>query len=216
MRNKEKDAAEKAVKRQNMIETAFRIFSENNIDSVSMPDIAKECGYGIATLYRYFNTKMALVVAVSTWAFGQYSASYRQRLNEIGFKQMTALEEYAAFLDSFLDLYRSHKELLRFNQFFNIYVAGAGAEMEQMEPYLNMIKTIGSGFHSVYEKGKIDGTLRTDISETEMFSSTLHLMLAATTRYAVGLIYLPDEKKSEAELLLLKKMLLREYDGKTK
>lgn len=216
MRNKEKDAAEKAVKRQNMIETAFRIFSENNIDSVSMPDIAKECGYGIATLYRYFNTKMALVVAVSTWAFGQYSASYRQRLNEIGFKQMTALEEYAAFLDSFLDLYRSHKELLRFNQFFNIYVAGAGAEMEQMEPYLNMIKTIGSGFHSVYEKGKTDGTLRTDISETEMFSSTLHLMLAATTRYAVGLIYLPDEKKSEAELLLLKKMLLREYDGKTK
>ena len=205
-----------AVKRQNMIETAFRIFSENSIDAVTMPDIAKECGYGIATLYRYFNTKMALVVAVGTWAFEQYTAINWRHLNEVGFKQMTAFEEYEAFLDSFIDLYRNHKELLRFNQFFNIYIAGAEVESEQMKPYMNLIKTIISGFHSIYEKAKADGTLRTDISETVIFSSSLHLMLAATTRYAVGLVYLSDRKQPETELLLLKKMLLQEYAGKTK
>ena len=43
-----------------------------------------------------------------------------------------------------------------------------------------------------------------------MFAATLHLMLAAATRYAVGLVYL-DGSDPEQELRLLKNMFLREY-----
>lgn len=74
---------------------------------------------------------------------------------------MTAAEEFEAYLDSFLDLYRNHKDLLRFNQFFNIFVAGVGTAPELVKPYMNLVKTTGDWFHSIYEKGKTDGTLRT-------------------------------------------------------
>ena len=51
-----------------------------------------------------------------------------------------------------------------------------------------------------------------DVSEEKMFSTTLHLMLAAVTRYAVGLVYVPENGfEPEKELLVLKEALLQKY-----
>jgi hypothetical protein len=46
-----------------------------------------------------------------------------------------------------------------------------------------------------------------------MFSTTLHLMLAAVTRYAVGLVYVPESGfDAEKELEKMKMALLHEYE----
>ena len=58
--------------------------------------------------------------------------------------------------------------------------------------------------------GRRDGTLCTDYPEEVIFSATLHLMLAVVTRYAVGLVY-DAGVDPEQELLLQKRMLLREF-----
>ena len=69
------------------------------------------------------------------------------------------------------------RDLLRFNQFFNVYI-----QSENIEP------------------------------EEEMFSTTLHLMLAAVTRYAVGLVYIPEGGfDAEKELEKQKEALLIRY-----
>ncbi|MBO6132759.1 MAG: hypothetical protein J6P05_00285 [Lachnospiraceae bacterium] len=45
-----------------------------------------------------------------------------------------------------------------------------------------------------------------------MFSAVLHLMLAAVTRYAVGLAYVPESGfDAMEELETLKRAVLREY-----
>lgn len=46
-----------------------------------------------------------------------------------------------------------------------------------------------------------------------MFLSIVHLMLAAVTRYAVGLVYEKDIESGK-ELILLKNMLMREFGQK--
>ena len=50
-----------------------------------------------------------------------------------------------------------------------------------------------------------------DISEEEMFSSSFHIMLAAVTRYAIGLIYISEKTNQEKEVERLEKMILREF-----
>ena len=64
----------------------------------------------------------------------------------------------------------------------------------------------------MYLKAMQDETLRVDEGEEKMFSKTLHLMLAAVTRYAVGPVYIP-EKGFDAmeELETMKEMLLERY-----
>ena len=206
-RNPERDERERAARKQRIVEKSFAIFSERTIEKLSMNEIADACGIGIATLYRHFNTKSALVLAVSTWAWETFMRDGGRMLNA---DEMTAAEEFERYLDAFLELYRHHSDVLRFNQFFNVYVQSEEITPEQMQPYMTLIGGLEERFRRVYEKGRRDGTLHTELSEKELFSLTLHLMLAAVTRYAVGLVY-RDGVEPEQELLLLKKMFLREY-----
>lgn len=205
-RNPEADARARTARRQQLIEDAFHIFSEKTIDKLSMNEVADACGVGIATLYRHFSTKSALVLAVSTWAWQRAIRTSSRQSND----EVSAAWAYERFLDSFLNLYRYHRDVLRFNQFFNVYVQNEDISPEYMGPYMEIIGALNERFHAVYEKGRQDGTLRTEVPEREMFSTTLHLMLAAVTRYAVGLVY-QGGVDPEQELLTLKRMLLREY-----
>ena len=66
MRNLEKDEIEMTARRELMLETGFRIFAEKGIEAVTMQEVANGCHLGIATLYRYFNTKLSLMLAIGT------------------------------------------------------------------------------------------------------------------------------------------------------
>ena len=99
--------------------------------------------------------------------------------------------------------------MLRFNQFFNIYAQSEGIPGDRLTPFTQVIRALAGRFHEIYETGQRDGTLRTEIPEQKIFTSSLHLMLAAVTRYAVGVIYAEDSVQEE--LSLLRNMLLREY-----
>ena len=202
-------AEQMAERRQIMLQTAFRLFAERNIDSVSMEDVAAETDYGIRSFYRYFKDKDNLVIETATWAFDSFMAQYRTRRRR-PIEETTAAEDYEFFLDSFLDLYRNHADILCFNQFFNVYVRSEKIDAGQLQPYGGMIDALRERFRAVYEKGRQDWTLRTDYPEEVIFSATLHLMLAVVTRYAVGLVY-DAGVDPEDELLAMKEMLLARY-----
>jgi len=214
MRDKEKDAAQMAIKRRHFLEKAYELFTRKNIESVSMIEVAKECGYGTMTLYRYFSTKPKLVVAVAMWIWGQTIRENQARRPNADFAGMTALGILEFYLDSFIELYRHKRDLLRFNQFFNIYIQSERIDPEVMKPYRDMIEGLKPEFHVIYERAQQDHTVRTDESEEEMFSTTLHLMLAGATRYAIGLVYIPEEGfDAEKELEELKEALLMRYQA---
>lgn len=211
---RKKNPAQTEATRIAFLETAFELFSSKSIETVSMIEIAKKSGYGTITLYRYFSTKPALVVAVAVWKWGGFLNENKKRNPSIEKDGLTAAVDFEFYMNFFLDLYEKHKDLLRFNQYFNIYVRSEHISSEVMAPYQKIIENIKGRFHIVYEKAKKDKTLRTDIPEEEMFSTTLHLMLATVTRYAVGLVYIPeDDNFDQKELLALKEMLMDRYRG---
>ena len=202
--------------REALLQASYTLFTQKNIDSVSMEELAKAAGYGVATLYRYYGSKPRLVVAVATWKWsGVLDASQWQSLRSHT-EGKTAAQIYDAFLDLFLELYRDNRELLRFNQFFNIYIRSERVDAETLSPYRQMIRGFEEQFHALYKKAGQDRTLRTDVPEETMFRTTLHLMLAAVTRYAVGLVYQPEsDAEAQAELQTMKHALQREYTIET-
>jgi len=212
MRDKEKDAAQMAIKRKDFLEKSYELFTKKNIESVSMIEVARACGYGTTTLYRYFSTKPELVVAVATWIWGQTLLQNRERRPSEDFEGMAAAQVFEFYLDGFIELYRNHRDRLRFNQFFNIYIQSEHIGPEVMKPYRDIIEGLKSEFHVIYERARQDHTIRTDEPEEEMFTTTLHLMLAAVTRYAIGLVYIPENGfDAEKELEKLKEALLMRY-----
>ena len=202
----------KMAKHQHILEVAFQLFSDRGIELVTMPEVAEAAGVGRATLYRYFTTKLDLVIAVGTWKWEEYIQARNASLPKEEKDRMTAAEYLRFYLDGFLDLYRNHRDILRFNYNFNSYLRYEAGTSEQKAPYMSMVDNLGEMFHELYERGMRDGTLRTDITEEAMFSSSFHIMLGTVTRYAVGLVYIPEKvTEPEEELIMLEELLLSRY-----
>ena len=200
----------KEQRREDFLKAGYSLFSERGIDSVTLQDVADASGHGIATLYRYFETKPGLLIEIADWKWGEFfERNSRRRPRDFG--ALTAAEMFEFYLDSFLEAYRTDKPLLKFNQFLNIYLRSGGADDGTKERYRGLMKPIFDLVHAVCAKAKADRTIKTDMSETELLSVTVHLMLAAVTRFSVGLVYEPDGYDDEAELVILKEMLLERY-----
>ena len=209
MRNQVKDEIEMAKKRELMLETGVRVFAEKSIEPVSMQEVAKVCGLGVATLYRYFNTKLAFVIAIGVKKWEEYYIIVQKEYERRGAETMTAAEELEFFLDCFIDLYRNHKDILLFNRNFDTFVKHQGATAEQMKSYNEAVEIFEEKFHTVYHKAQEDGTLQIGISEKKMFTTTMYTMLAVAAKYAEELIY-PLDTPSDLtdELFMLKRMIL--------
>ena len=198
--------------RKLFMEKGFELFSTRSIEAVTLQDVADASGHGVATLYRYFNSKIGLLLEISAWKWGEFFENNRRRHPEGGFADKSARDMFDFYLDSYLEVYRNYRDLLRFNQMFNIYLKSEEVERGHVDVYRGLMKPITDFFHLLYEKGKLDGTVRTDVEETEMLSTTIHLMLAAVTRYAIGLVYEPAEGFDDLkELESLKEMLFLRY-----
>ena len=200
------DAAKVARTRQRIMEKGFELFAERGIEDVKVSEVAKAAGVDRSLVYIYFPSKLDLVIAISAHVWGKFILPHYDRKD---IETQTAAKRYEFWLDSFLELWREHRDILRFNQFFNVFVTNEKMPAERMEPYTKVIGELEKRFHAVYETAKQDGTMRTDIPEQQIFSTTLHLMLAAATRYAVGLIYQGGDP--EEELMALKEMLMERY-----
>ena len=199
-------------RRERILEEAFRLFSEHSIEAVKLTDIADASGIGIATLYRYFGTKpdLAIEIAVKKWyEFAVFVESEYQRR---GGMAIDASEELDFFLDCFIELYKNHKDILRFNRNFDTYVKHEGCTEEQMRPYNEAVSQFAERFHAVYLKGQKDGTLDIRFPERKFFLNILYIMLSVAGKYAEGLIYPSnDEPDKTEELYMLKHIILNAF-----
>lgn len=201
----------KQAKRLHIMQAAYQLFSQRGITPVTMPEIADASQVSRATLYRYFPSKPELVIAVGTWKWDEYIAAYVEALPQEAPGRLTGAEHLRFYLDAFLDLYRNAPEILRFNYDFNSYLRYEADMPGRRDPYIAMVDQLGERFHAIYECGRQDGTIDTSVPEESMFSSSFHIMLAAVTRYAVGLVYVSPNADPETELLMLEDLLFSKF-----
>lgn len=209
MSKTEKQIAKENARGKRILDVAFQIFVEKKIESVSMGEIAQAAGIGRATLFRCYSNKLELVIAVCTAQWKAYldELDTNRPLTSIG--DIPAIDRFIFTLDSYIDMYQNHKELLQYNDNFNHYVTHEGVRPEQLEAFHASLESADTRFHLMYEKAKEDKTFRTDIPEEEFFRVTLHSMMATCAHYAGGFIWgAEDNKDYTPELLLQKEMIL--------
>ena len=212
MRNLEKDEIEMAERRARMLTVGFRIFSEKTIEVATMKEIASTCGVGYKTMFRYFGTKTAFVIAIGAEKWKEYAVKVEKMYRAKGGDAMNAAEELEFFLDCFLDLYKNHKDILRFVRNFETYIRHEDVSKGDLGIYNAVVDSFARKFHAVYQKAEKDGTLKLELPETKFFYTIMYIMLAAAEKFAEGIVY-PSEHEEDMteELELLKDMILRMY-----
>ena len=189
MRTKGIMQTKKDERREKILTEAYRIFVEKKIEPVSMGEIAEAAGIGRATLFRYYSSKLELVIAVCTREWKAYLDALDQvrPISSVG--EIPAIGRLIFTLDSYIEMYQSHKALLCFNDNFNHYVSHEGFEEEQLEEFHAALYSVDTRLHMMYAKAKEDKTFRTDIPEEEFMRVTVHSMMTACAYYAGGFIW---------------------------
>ena len=166
-----------------------------------MIEIAKEAGIGRATLFRYFPGKLELVIAVNTKEWKEYFDELDQKRPMSSVGDIPAIGRLIFTLDSFIEMYQTHKALLRYNDNFNHYVSHSGRKDLQMDEFNQALFSANTRFHMMYEKAKEDKTFKTDMAEEEFMRVTVHTMMTACAYYAGGFIWGSKENKDYTCLL---------------
>lgn len=211
MSKSEKQMAKESERNRKILETAFRIFVERKIEPVSMGEIAEAAGIGRASLFRYYPNKLELVIAVCAKEWKEYmdELDRTRPISSVG--EIPAIDRLIFTLDSYIDMYQSHKALLQYNDNFNYYVShmGVNKDNESLTEFHNALYSVNTRLHMMYEKAKVDHTFRTDLPEEEFMRVTVHTMMAACEYYADGFIWGSEENRDYTpELLILKEMIL--------
>lgn len=92
MAGRKKDPIQTAATRNAFLEKSYELFVEKTIETVSMIEIAKACGNGTITLYRYYSTKPKLVVAVAAWKWDEFAKEIWDSWESSGFDAEEELE----------------------------------------------------------------------------------------------------------------------------
>ena len=199
-------------KREIVIETAFKLFAENKIESVTMTVVADNCNMGVASIYRYFGTKKELVIAVAAKKWREYYSELQKYYKELNVDKMTAAQELEFYIDRYIDLYNENNDLLNFNANFGIYIGSEDTTKDEMRPYNSIIDKFVNRFHMLYKKAQDDKTIRTDISERSIFYNIMYTMMSALSKYSTNIIHSSDkDRKYEKEICQLKDMYLEYY-----
>lgn len=211
MRDPEKVKLEMEEKDQIIMDAAKTLFLEKRMEAVRMEEVIKASGFGRATVFRHYKNKCLLAIHLMAREWKKYMDELdRMRpLDTIG--EIPAIDRFIYTLDSYIDMYRNHKDLLILNDNFNYYVTHAVTveEQEALDQFRRSISSADTRFRLMYEKAKEDGTLRTDQPQEEFIRITLHTMMAACTHYASGFVWGAKANKDyTSELEELKKMLI--------
>ncbi len=99
-----------------ILETAKRLFMENEIKDITMAQIAKECGITRATLYKYFENKDAVVWDIYV-SFSEITIGKIQK--KISEEALSAYERIAVYLRGLLDIFIEMPEFYKFFSHFS-------------------------------------------------------------------------------------------------
>ncbi|BEH14383.1 Transcriptional regulator, TetR family [Marinobacter excellens LAMA 842] len=86
----------------NILSHAAAIFHENGVDGTSMSAIARQSGMSLASLYRYFPNKAAIVHAIAEGHVEKMETALREKLPELSLHDAVDV-----LIDQFYDFYRT-------------------------------------------------------------------------------------------------------------
>ena len=98
-------ANRKAQSRRRILDSARDVFFRDGFMAANLDEVADRAGVAKGTLYRYFDSKADLYVAV----LAENSKAFLEKMSEAGAQGSSALEKLRALSAFYLDHWRQHK-----------------------------------------------------------------------------------------------------------
>ena len=173
---KEKDEL-KSVRKNRILEASFKLFAEKGIDTIAMTDIAKKAEIGVASLYRYYETKDEIAIRTTIWAWEKLKFVFLPLINNQEYEALNGINQVAKICSIFTTLFETQNDFLRYIYFFDSYAIRTKIEQGRLRDYEVLISTVQDIVENAIKKGLNDGSINSKYKEQ---SSLLYFTLMHT------------------------------------
>ena len=191
---------------------AFSLFSHNGFDAIAMTDIAKEAEIGVASLYRYFETKDEIAIRTAIWAWESQKKLIMPILNDTGYYTKNGIEELEEIFDLFCKLFQNEPDFFRYIYFFDAYVVCQKIDSERLIPYQEVIQSVQEIIGNAIHKGIEDGSISKNYKDNEkqLYFSLMHTLFSVSQKLSLTgkMLKMDETNDGVQQLRLLGKILL--------
>lgn len=201
------------VRRERMmtaVQAGKKLFLAEKIENVKMTEIAEAAGFGVASLYRYFETKEAIAIAVAEALWQELKDEILPILQSDEYMNLSGIGRIRKILDCYSEILKNHKEFLLFLADFDAFCLKQQISKEQLVEYEASIQDFYAPYVSALERGKEDGTICLRTEPELLYLTINHTMLTLMEKIAAGDILEQDQRGME-EVEALKEMILHYF-----
>ena len=178
------------------VSVAADLFLEKSIDEVKMTDIADGAGIGVASLYRFFETKTKIAIQAGALLWNCINDEFNEYLERD--RSRTGLKQIVYCLGFYKILFSEHKPFLKFLDDFDRLMLTEKVPSEVLEDYEKSIVNFYAPLSESFEKGVLDGSIKKGIDFNLVYLSMTHALISVSQKFIRGEI-LPHDDFSLAE-----------------
>ena len=202
----------KTARMNRILQAAFDLFSEHGIDTIAMTDIAKKAEIGVASLYRYYETKDMVAIKTAIWAWEGQKKNLLPELKKEAFTAQNGLEQLGSICRMFKSLLEKEPDFLRFIYFFDSYIVRQKIEAEKLFEYEEMIKTVQSLVSAAISKGIKDGSINKKFNDSEntLYFTLMHTLFSTVQKLSLSgrMLKMDSEASPKEQMELLTELLI--------
>ena len=171
-----------------ILESAFNLFSEKGIDTITMNDIASTAEIGVASLYRYFATKDEIAIRTAIWAWNKQKDVILPALQSDSYDSLKGYQQIEKIFKMFVDLYDKEKTFLRFIYFFDSYINRQKISYERPFDYEGMIAVVQDIVANAISKGLTDGSISAEYKdhEKDLYFTSMHSLFSLSQKLSLA------------------------------
>ena len=197
---------------ERILQSAFSLFSHNGFDAIAMTDIAKEAEIGVASLYRYFETKDEIAIRTAMWAWENRKKMILPFLEDTDYLNKNGISQLEEIFELFFKLYQNEPDFFRYIYFFDAYIVCQKINSERLIPYQEVIETVQTIISKAITKGIEDGSISNKYKnlEKQLYFSLMHTLFSATQKLSLSgkMLKMDEDNDDIQQLKLLGKILI--------
>lgn len=207
-RNEQRDRREAELRKSQLIEAGFELFSRYGIEAVSLSSVSDKAGVPASTMYKYFQNKANLTIAISGRIWSEVWQSVLGDPANADLANMAPCQLFDVYADVIISLYRNRPQVLRYSGDYKTFIRRENVPQGQLGEHLDPLKPMEQLFVASCENAKGTAALRADVSAQEVYSFVALTMLAMAERYAQGIVWTDSPTADHvADLVRLKGLL---------
>lgn len=170
---------------RHIVECAFGLFAEKGIESISMNEIAVQAEIGVASLYRYFQTKEDLAIEAAIYAWGVEERVFSGVFSTEEYDALSGLEQIRSLLEVFQEAVVTQRSFFSFIYYFDSFITRGDVGAEKLRRYDETVSITNQLVIKAFSKGKEDGSIRIGKNGSTAFSGASDLEICFTMMHSL-------------------------------